>query len=304
MKDIVLYCCTYSKDLLRARRMAESVARHNKDNLPFFMSVPKRDLDTFRRHFPTGLVELLSEEDIIAKNSGITLDKLYGLPGSIQQQIIKAEFWRLGWCENYLVLDSDCVFIRDFAKSDFLATENVPYSVIHEGRSFLQPVTRFGPQRARGEFLKDRRPVIKELGREGIVYDFGYAPFLWSRRVWQDLAEKFLAPQGKTLLDAVLLCPSELTWYGESLLKFRSIPIWPREELFRHYHHEHQYWTDQKLGYTPEILAKDYLGIVFQSNWQTWEDFGRPGKSAVSRFVRSAKRMIKKFRFEIGVLGK
>src|SRR6267143_5665606 len=111
MKDIVLYCCTYSKDLLRARRMAESVARHNKDNLPFFMSVPTRDLDTFRKHFPTDLVKLLSEEDIIAKNYGISVDKLYGLPGSVQQQIIKAEFWRLGWCENYLVLDSDCVFI-------------------------------------------------------------------------------------------------------------------------------------------------------------------------------------------------
>jgi hypothetical protein len=202
------------------------------------------------------------------------------------------------------VLDSDCVFIRDFSRSDFLAIGNVPYSVIHEGRSFLQPVARFGPQRARAEFLKDRRPVMTELGREGIVYDFGYAPFLWSRRVWQDLAEKFLAPQGKTLLDAVLMCPSELTWYGESLMKFRSIPIWPREELFRHYHHEHQYWADQKLGYTPEILAEDYLGIVFQSNWQTWEDFGRPRKSAVSRFVRSAKRMIKKIRFEIGLLGK
>ncbi len=304
MDDIVLYCCTFSKDMIRAKRLAQSVAKHNKDGLPFFMSVPMRDISTFREHFPKGLVELIPEQDIVAKNPRISLDVLYGLAGSIQQQIIKAEFWRLDWCENYLVLDSDCVFIRDFTKADFLAAGTVPYSVIHEGRSYLQPVARFGPLRARAEFHKDRQPIMQQLGRSGIVYDFGYAPFIWSRRVWEDLAEKFLAPQGRSLLDAVLSCPSELTWYGESLLKFRSIPIWPREELFRHYHYEHQYWTDKKLGYTIDVLAKDYLGVVFQSNWQTWEDSGKPRKSVTSRFIRSTKRMLKKVRFEASLLVK
>jgi hypothetical protein len=280
--------------------MAESVARHNIEKLPFFISVPKRDLEVFRSHLAG--VELICEEDIIAKNPGIRLDRLYSLPGGIQQQIIKSEFWRLGLSENYLVLDSDCVFIRDFGKRDFLAVDNVPYSVVHEGRSLLQATARFGPERVREEFLKDRRPIMNELGREGVVYDFGYAPFLWSRRVWQDLAEKFLAPRSMTFLDAVLLCSSEFTWYGEALLKFRSIPIWPREELFRHYHYEYQYWLDRKLGFTPEILAKDYLGIVYQSNWQVWEDFGPPRKSLPSRIVRSSKRLIKKALFKAGLL--
>jgi hypothetical protein len=302
MKDIVLYCCTFGKDLQRAKRMAESVAKHNRDSISFYLSVPRRDLDMFRAHFPLDLVELICEEDMFDGRNGISLDDLYALPGSVQQQIIKAEFWRLDLCENYLVLDSDCVFIRDFYKSDFLATGDIPFSVIHEGRSYLQPVARFGPKRARGEFFKDRRTVMKEIGREGLVYDFGYAPFIWSRRVWEDLAEKFLAPRGETLLDIVKKCPSELTWYGESLLKFRSIPIWPREELFRHYHYEHQYWVDQKLGYTLDILKRDYLGIVFQSNWQTWEDYGKPLKSPLSRIVRSAKRLIRRISFKLGLL--
>ena len=302
MEDIVLYCCTFGKDLQRAKRMAESVSKHNKDAIPLYVSAPRRDLEAFHAHFPSSLATLICEEEIFDGKNGISLDDLYALPGSQQQQIIKSEFWRLGLCENYLVLDSDCIFLRDFYKSDFLATENVPFSVIHEGRSFLQPVARFGPKRARSEFLKDRRAVMKAIGREGLVYDFGYAPFIWSRRVWEDLTTKFLHPKGMTFLDAVKQCPSELTWYGESLLKFRSIPMWPREELFRHYHYEHQYWVDQKLGYTPDILKQDYLGIVFQSNWQTWEDFGRPTKSALSRFVRSAKRILKRIRFELSLL--
>jgi hypothetical protein len=304
METMVLYCCTFSKDLLRAKRLAESVVQYNKESLPFFMSVPKQELNTFRSYFPKGFVELLPEEEIVSTNPGINIERLYSLRGSVRQQVIKAEFWRLGLSENYLVLDSDCLFIRDFGKADLLADGIVPYSIIHEGRSFLQPTERFGPARARGEFTKDRKPIMKEMDREGVIYDFGYAPFLWSRKVWQDLAEKHLAPRGKSILDAIVGCPSELTWYGEALLKFRSIPLWPREELFRHYHHEHQYWVDRKLGYTTEVLAKDYLGVVYQSNWQTWEDFGLPNKSWASRVVRSTKRLIKKSLFATGLLGK
>ena len=138
MEPIVLYCCTFSKDLARARRMAESAALHNKEKLPLFISVPKKDLDLFRRQFPAGLVELMSEEEIIARNGSISLDKLYSVKGGIQQQIIKSEFWRLEIAQNCLVLDSDCVFIRDFGRQDFLVSNDVPYSIIHEGRDFLQ----------------------------------------------------------------------------------------------------------------------------------------------------------------------
>lgn len=304
MDSIVLYCCTFSKDLARAKRLVESVALHNKDKIPFFMSVPSKELDLFRKNIPTGLVELISEEEIISKNSLISFERLYSLKGGVQQQIIKSEFWRLELSKNYLVLDSDCIFIKDFFRVDFLASGDIPYSIIHEGREFLQATTRFGPIRARNEFLNDRTPIMQEFGRSGVVYDYGYAPFLWSSLVWQDLAEQYLESRGWSFLDAVIAHPSEFTWYGESLMKFRSIPIWPRQELFRHYHHEHQYWVDKKLGYTTEILAKDYLGVVMQSNWETWEDFGNPEKSSASRFVRSSKRFIKKTKFEFGLLGK
>lgn len=303
MDGIVLYCCTYSKDMARAKRLAESVARHNKDGIKFYMSVPTKDLALFKENIPSGVCELIPEEEIVRKNSRIDMQRLYELRGVVQQQIIKSEFWRMGLCKNYLVLDSDCVFIRDFGRKDFLADGDVPYSVIHEGRGFLQATARFGPTRARNEFLKDRTPIMAEFGRAGVVYDYGYAPFLWSSLVWKDLDEKLLQPRGWSFLDAVIAHPSEFTWYGESLLHFRSIPIWPREELFRHYHHEHQYWVDKKLGYTNSILAKDYLGVVMQSNWETWMGFGASEKGRLSRFARSIRRMIKKIRFKLGLLG-
>lgn len=304
MKSIVLYCCTYSKDLARVLRLVESVSRFNKDKIDFYISVPSKDLELFKSKLPAGACQLLAEEDIIRTNSRIDFDKLYTLRGVVQQQIIKSEFWRLGLAKNYLVLDSDCVFIRDFGMADFLADGDVPYSVVHEGRGFLQATARFGPQRARKEYLDDRRPIMAEFGRDGVVYDYGYAPFLWSSQVWKDLDEKFLQPRGMSFLDAVILHPSEFTWYGEALMHFRSIPVWPREELFRHYHHEHQVWLDRRLAFSNAILSQDYMGVVLQSNWQTWEDFGAPEKSALSRFARSIRRYIKVLKFNWKLLFK
>jgi hypothetical protein len=297
MEPIVLYCCTYARDLLRARRLAESVAAHNKEGIRFYVSVPRRDLDLFASHLGAGKVEVLCEEDILAANPAMGSARVYAMPGGQQQQVIKSEFWRLGLAESYLALDADCAFIRDFGRRDFLAPDGAPYSVVHEGRELLQSTQRFGPQRVRGEFAADRAPIMREMGREGVLYDYGYAPFLWSRRVWQDLERQHLAPRGETLADLIQRQPSEFTWYGEALMKYRSIPLWPREPLFRHYHYEHQHWLDRMLRMSEEILARDYLGVVYQSNWETWTEYGAPRKSFSSRAARSMKRLAKKIQF-------
>jgi hypothetical protein len=40
MKDIVLYCKSYYRDVQRVRRLAESVRRFNSGNLPLYLSCP------------------------------------------------------------------------------------------------------------------------------------------------------------------------------------------------------------------------------------------------------------------------
>lgn len=80
---------------------------------------------------------------------------------------------------------------------------------------------------------------MKRMGRQGVIYDYGSATFIWSKRVWQSLEENFLKPNNMSISDAILECSSEFTWYGESLLKYRATPLYPRNELFKHYHYEH-----------------------------------------------------------------
>lgn len=302
MLNFVLYCCTFRKDLLRTVKLAESIRKHNINNIPFYISVPTGDVDLFREYLKGFEAIVFDENDIFSANSKLDVKKLYEIRGGLRQQVIKSEFWRLGISTNYLVLDSDCIFIRDFDERDFIVRDDVPYSIIHEGRDILQATERFGPGKIRQHFLADREPIKAALGRNGVTYDYGYAPFLWSRKVWESLDANYLTPNGMSFLDAVLLCGSEFTWYGEALINFRAIPIYPREQLFKHYHYEHQLWADQILGYKEKLLAHDYLGVVYQSNWESWGDFGPSSKSLASRAWRTVKRALKKVKFKLSLL--
>lgn len=302
LRNLVLYSCTFRKDLLRTVKLAQSIQKHNTTRIPFYVSVPEEDVSLFQEHLAPFEATVFNEKEIFEKNPKLDTERLYQIRGGLRQQVIKSEFWRLGLSENYLVLDADCVFIRDFDERDFIAYDTVPYSVIHEGRDMLQATDRFGPKQIRGHFLNDREPIKAALGRTGVTYDFGYAPFLWSSAVWQSLDENYLTPNQMNFLDAVELCGSEFTWYGESLVNFRAIPFYPREQLFKHYHYEHQLWADQLLGYTEKILAKDYLGVVYQSNWESWGDYGPSTKKVSSQILRSAKRVVKKIAFKLRVL--
>jgi hypothetical protein len=302
MLNLVLYCCTFRKDLLRTVKLAESIRKHNKNKIPFYISVPADDVELFKIYLKEFDTIIFDERDIFVANPKLDIQKLYSIRGGLRQQVIKSEFWRLGISKNYLVLDSDCIFIRDFDESDFLVKDDVPYSIIHEGHDVLQATDRFGPKKIRQHFLDDREPIKAALNRTGVTYDFGYAPFLWSGKVWESLDINYLTPNGMNFLDAVLLCGSEFTWYGESLVNFRVIPIYPREQLFKHYHYEHQLWADQVLGYKEKILAFDYLGVVYQSNWESWGDFGPSNKSIASRVWRTVKRALKKMQFKLSLL--
>jgi hypothetical protein len=290
MKDIVLYCKSYHRDVQRAKRLAESIRHFNSGNLPFYLSCPSADLPLFRSIIGSEGVTFLADEEIVTANSAIDLKALIALPGGLSQQIVKSEFWRLGICENYLCVDSDAYFIRGFNQEDFLSPGGDPYTVINESLE----LRLFGALHHHSKIARNRdtecKAVMEIFGRTGKQYDFGPLPVVWSRRVWDDLTEKFLKPCGMNFLDAIKLFPSEMRWYGEALLKFKSIELWPVETLFRCYHYEEQFFDAQKSGETDKALSQIYLGVCSQSNWDKELDHGQNKKSRLSRFVRTVKR--------------
>ena len=136
--SLVLYCKSYRTDLKRAVRLARSVRQFNADAIAFYLSAPQADVALFREHLAGLGVEVIADELIVGRNPRLDPARLASLPGSLSQQIVKSEFWRLGIADSYLCLDSDAVFIRPFGRSDFLCENGLPYSVMDESRELLE----------------------------------------------------------------------------------------------------------------------------------------------------------------------
>lgn len=290
MKNFVLYCKSYRNDVLRVKRLAHSIQQFNHEQIPFFVSAPLSDMELFREVLDGLPLTLINDEEIIRANPSLDQEKINSLPGGKSQQIVKSEFWRLGISDSYLCIDSDCIFIRLFTQSDFITPEGYPYTVMHEAKELLQFVINHGMEKVANDFHKERQQIMNIIGRSGHQYDFGPSPLLWSRQVWAALDEKFLKPRNMNFYDAIMLFPGEIQWYGEAMLKYRPFPLMPVEPYFKFYLYERQLIMGKQQGETIERLARDYLGVGYQSNWE--RNFDLDQKPLLSRLARWIRRTI------------
>jgi Family of unknown function (DUF6492) len=289
--ELVLFCKSYRPDLRRALRLCQSVREFNRDAIPFYLSVPAQDLEDFKRALEGLNVTLIDDAQIVGKNPRIAIEQFAKLPGGKAQQVVKAEFWRYGAADVYLCLDSDSYFLRDFRRSDFLSEQGHPYTVMHEAKELLHFAALSGMEKIARNRDKECAEIKGIFGRHGRSYEFAPTPVIWSGRVWKDLDEKFLTPRGLTIIDAIELHPGELRWYGEALLAYQSIPLMPIEPIFRCYHYEEQYHLYKKIGENEAIVARNYLGICSQSNWD--KDLDLVKRFKFSSLRRRIKRAIK-----------
>jgi hypothetical protein len=303
-KKVYLLCKSYIKDLNRAVTLLKSVEKHNKDKIPFYMVVPEVDRAVFEQTIGeiSSHVNWFSDEEIVAANPSLNLSDYKKNHGYLTQQVIKSEFWRMfdyqSYDITYITLDSDCFFIRDFYLTDFMNVSGESYTVMHQNKELLQLANNKKITRVARHFHEDCDFIQKIFDRDGPNYSFDPPPFIWSSRVWRDLELKYLAPNRMTLCDAFMLLPSELRWYGESLLKYKSIPLIPIEPLFRCYHYDWHYYTNKKLGETYETLSHEYLGVIKNSSWDFRNDYldGISKKPWPSRMLRYVKQFLARWR--------
>ncbi len=293
MKDFVLYCKSYSRDFLRLTRLLESVNQFNIDRLDFYISTPKADKDLLEKSLGKNGYIWVADEDIVAANPKADLEKYHAMPGGLSQQIIKSEFWRLGFAENYLCLDSDGLFIRDFYKSDFLSSDGVPYTVLHQNKELFQLATDRGHEKVERDLRLEAERVKALFDRKGPNFYCAPAPFIWSARVWWSLDKEYLQPKGISLWDFISPDHPETLIYGETLLRYRAIPVIAIEPLFRTYHYDWQYYLMRRLGETEQKLKQNYLGIIYQSAWQAELNLGGSQKPLFSRALKGVKRFMR-----------
>ena len=292
MSPLVLYCKSYSTDLRRLLRLARSINEFNIEHLPFYISVPKADVHLFREHLHNLPVTVLADEEILNASPGIRTSQITEMAGSLSQQVVKSEFWRLGLSEAYVCLDSDAAFIRPFSRTDFLASDGTPYTMLDEAHDLLEDALRNKHERVVNAFSREADLVQEIFGRKGRRYSFGPFPLVWHRGVWQSLDDHYLRPNGMNFADAISLAPVESRWYGEAMLAYKAIPLLPCQALFKVYHYAWQYDQDQRLGINTTQLAHLYLGVIYQSAWERNMDWPIEGGHLLSRVGRIIRRKL------------
>jgi hypothetical protein len=290
MKPLALFCKSYSTDLRRVLRLAQSIRQFNLERIPFYVSVPQAELPLFREHLAGLDVELMADEDILRASPRIDAAQVARMPSSVAQQVVKSEFWRLNLSKACLCLDSDALFIRPFGQPDFMTPDGTPYTMLDEAHDLLEDALRQKRPRVVDDFHREADLVQQLFGRSGRRYSFGPFPLVWHRDVWQSLDERYLKPKGMSFADAIAQAPIESRWYGEALLAYQAVPLLPRQALFKVYHYAWQFDQDRCLGIDAPQLAQFYCGIIYQSAWERDMDWPREGGNWLSRTGRFLRR--------------
>lgn len=266
MNKIILYCKTYRNDINRVANLINSVNQYNVDNIPFYISVPKSDIELFEsRNFDN--VKFITDEWI---NSN---DELYmrGISSRLLAFSTRLNIWMSNLANNYICLDADAFFIRPFYIKDFMYNEDTPYTVMHEQKELFSWTScnlhLWDNWNPKNSFKRNRATIMDIFGRIGKQYDFGPNPIVMNSKVLQDFNTQYLTPNNLSTEDIIQVSSDEYTWYGESLLAFNSIKLMPCEPLFKVFHYAQQYIEYKHRGITQEMISENYMGIIMQSNF-------------------------------------
>ena len=283
MENFVLYTKSYAPDVNVTKRLKESIDKHNVENIPFYISVPKSDINLFRKELGTEGYTLVTDEEIYP----ITTN----LDGWRTQQIVKTHFNKLNVCKNYLCLDADNFFINDFKKSDFMATEDVIYTLMADAPLELR-VTSEGLNNKPYYgicFYRTVRAIRKMFDNESFtnLYIYGPPPYPWNCQVWEEIQD-MLKSNGMNMEQFFIhlerstgAISREAVLYGEYLIKYRNIDIYPTAGWFlsdgspfaneKIYNFYNDGGVLGKTAINPEFLKKYYLGLGLQDGRTTRE---------------------------------
>ena len=272
MENFILYAKSYGPDVHQCKRCFESIKKYNVDNIPFYISVPKNDFKLFKDILGTEGYTLLADEDIYQFTVPLT--------GWRNQQIIKTHINRLNICKNYLCLDSDSFFIKDFRKSDFMANDDVVFTLMQDPMD-IKMVTHNVKDRDfyKTDFFRTCRDVRSVFGNTNFKkwYLFGPPPYPWNCSVWEAI-QNWLKDNNMTMdqffawfEQTTGAISRETVLYGEFLLLTQMIDIFPTSNWFKQYSSKELYEYDSKCGVDFDFVKKYYLGVAPQDGRSTRE---------------------------------
>jgi len=266
---LAIYIKTFSRDFNRLEVLVQSIHKYNKSNIPVFISCPRDQSGS--------LFSFIGKENYTYIPDEYIFTPLHNLSGWEDQMLIKLYAHKAIPASNILILDSDCYFIKDFYESDFIAYDDVPYTIIHENKQVAEyeSVLKNGVYNETG-YAKAVRAYRQIFGgKSNKIYDYGPNPHLWSAKVLNHFEEHYLKANNLTLENFCLAMKGqfnihfrETLTYGEYLLAAKPIDIIPCGPFFKVYHWKEMWNFENGTGLElEENIKQNYLGVIKQSNW-------------------------------------
>jgi hypothetical protein len=282
---------SFRGDMDYARRNVESFNEFNRESLPLFLVVPKRDSELFS-DLQGAHVTILADEDIpVDYLSPETLDPDLADPrpgrdpvGYLNQGIAKLGFHRLGLVNNYVVLDSDTEFIRDFGTKDFLTPDGIPFFFGQEYSDLAaDPFYRSRYWVPREEVYNLVREILGVTDPRRITV---HNSQVFSTQVLSEFESDFLSKNNLDYRAIMQMGNLEFFWYGAWMQLNQSQSIIQRGDVIRMVNHQGEHLALHSLGIKKKDLASSYLGVTVNSNWS--RQYGLVGfdNPPVDRYLR------------------
>ncbi len=261
MYNFAFFLKTYRGDYDRAMRLLESFSIHNIERLPLYLACPKEDISLFAEKKYEN-VSVIAEETI---SIDVFIEDEKWSKGYLNQEIFKLAFWELGLAKNYMCIDSDALFIRDFIKRDFMYDDEYPYTILIEDNEL------HSDKLYNAIYWDGRLDWLKKIEDEVDFHPYrlltchGFQIF--SAEALENFKKFFLDEKSLTYKDIIRIAPFEFTWYNLWVQKTNCIPIHFCEPLFKTFHlkqhHINALMNDMRIA----DWARGYIGIVVNSNY-------------------------------------
>lgn len=209
MKKFAFINKSYSKDLHYSQSLYKAWKKHYKGESPYYVICPKNDYHLFADAFSDASEVQVMVEEELAISHKLNLEEYQKLRGWESQQIIKMIAGFEMHLENYITMDSDAIFVKDF-------NDNIFFS-----NGILKTICAKKPNK--GHVRKE----IDDIFREGIALpkkfefiNFISAFFLWNTKVLQDLEIYIKKTNLRDFIDMIKHSPWETSWYGKFIYLF------------------------------------------------------------------------------------
>lgn len=231
--DFAILNKSYIKDLKRSFYLYESYERFSEEKWPFYMVVPKKDIDSFVTFFDKqkknklikGLPVFLSEEEVLSM-SGEPVEATLKMPGYYVQQVIKLCFGLTNLSKHYFIIDSDIFFTKPFNKSILYDNQVLKFSFHQNNHSCKNPdnisghgdhllhsvgVSYYEAEKTIKLVLKNKDDCYRNYVSASTAFD---SDILYRFK-------KYLVENGLVnFTNIIRIVPFEFQWYGEFLYTY------------------------------------------------------------------------------------